>query len=211
MNFEAKSYRDALTVKRTVFKRIYYLPDELVNIIKDFLEKKEWNYNVFIIKKHLKYENEKINIQLFSDVIKYKNHVYKKNIPEHNISYDKDIDTHKTKKLSNKEYLLSKIKKKYKYQPKYKQKYKNYDKKLELTEDFFLKNTCMKCHTPETCEEPFVDFCAKCAEYFLEYGYENYYTNSWNKYDDIYTYYSEDNECPCCIRDYRCCRYNFFY
>ncbi len=210
MNFEEKSYIDVLTFKRTVFKRIYCLPDELVNIIKDFLVKKEWNYNVFMIKKHLKYENEKINIQPFSDVIKCKNRVYSKNIFEYNMKYDKDIDKHKTKKLSRKEYLLSKIKKKQKYKPKYKQKDKNYYKKIELISDFLRKNTCLKCQTSETCEEPFVDFCAECRDYYIGYGYENYCTNSWNKYDDIYNYYSEDNECPCCVRDYRCCRYNFY-
>lgn len=181
-----------------LFKEIYYLPDELIDIIKKFIEEKDWKYNIFMIKKHLKYENNpKVNNFEHSKPETESRLKHAKKLEVNNFDYDdekKYKKYKKHKKLSHKEYLLSKIKKKYK--PKYKKIINNYDRKLEIIEEFTKENTCLKCETIETCDEPFVDFCFKCSDYFSHYEY--YYISSWNNSwnENYYDYYDYYDCCP---------------
>lgn len=190
------NYKNILLRDRLICKLIYtYLPNELINIIKEFLIPKEWGYFIFIIKNHIRAENLSFSISLNNIKTKTKNKV-NNNLYFYEYEYKYNS---KNKKLNRKEYLLSKIKIKYKkLVPK--NINKTHDKKLYLTENFLKKNKCLKCKKVETSEEPFVDYCNYCDIYYNS-NY-SYYLSSLNNYN----YY--ENECPCCIRIYSCCRYN---
>jgi len=200
------TYKTILLHNRIICKLIYtYLPNELIDIIKEFLKPKEWYYFIFIIKKHIKTENLYLKPLLsdnFVNKVLNNDDNFIKTVQLINNDYDYKYIS-KTRKLNRKEYLLSKIKIKYNKQPN-NIKNKHHNKQLCLINDFLKKNICLNCKNIETPEEPFVDYCNNCSSYPGEY----YYLSSW---DNRYEYYDSDdyddyNECRYCIRPYRSCR-----
>jgi hypothetical protein len=195
------SYKNILLHNRIICKLIYsFLPNELINIIKQFLKPKEWNYLIYITRKHIKAEN--LNIKNINTTKVFGNENVKKTLKILDYDYNYTYNS-KNKKLNRKEYLLSKIKIKYKKQNS-KVIVKSYDKKLYLTNDFLKKNQCLKCKKNETPEEPFVDYCSNCFSYIFYYG--SYYPISWDDRSLSDYDYDDDTECRYCIRPYSSCR-----